>query len=188
VNTPTHLLLSAAVFGKPARPKVNLAAIAGGLIPDLSLYAMAGHSLFVVGNSGSYVFGQQYFSEEWQNVFRIDNSFFLWGLVVLVGIAFTRPWIIALGGSATLHLATDLPLHNDDARQHFWPLTDWIFQSPISYWDSAHYGTIISILEAFLCTILVIILVRRFRSFLSRSLILACFLPQIAFFAGIMLD
>jgi len=29
----------------------------------------------------------------------------------------------------------DFPLHHDDGRPHFWPLSGWIFESPLSYWD-----------------------------------------------------
>ncbi|MDE2793144.1 MAG: cobalamin biosynthesis protein CobQ [Paracoccaceae bacterium] len=180
MNTPTHLLIAVTAFGKPAEFRINTGAILGGLLPDLSLYAMAGYSLFILGNSGDHVFGTQYFSEEWQNVFRIDNSLFLWGGLLAAGMMLARPWLSALGGSGILHIVTDLPLHNDDARQHFWPATDWVFESPISYWDSSRYGNIVSVVEAGLCLVLMIVLVRRFRSIPGRALVLLCGAPQIA--------
>ena len=43
--------------------------------------------------------------------------------------------LIALFSAALVHLTLDFPLHNDDARAHFWPLTNWKFTSPVSYWD-----------------------------------------------------
>ena len=47
---------------------------------------------------------------------------------------------MAFGAAGLLHLASDFALHNDDARPHFWPVSDWIFESPVSYWDSAHHA------------------------------------------------
>lgn len=42
MNTTAHLLLAAAVFAKPDSPKITTAAITRALLPDISLYAMAG--------------------------------------------------------------------------------------------------------------------------------------------------
>lgn len=164
MNTPAHLLLAAGVFAKPECPKVTRAAIIGGLLPDLSLYVMACTSLFILGNEPGYVFDVQYFSDSWQQVFAIDNSFILWGL--LLGFALWRrsDWAIGLSGSAFLHLCFDFPLHHDDARQHFWPISNWVFESPFSYWDSNHYGTIISVLEQILVLGILVLLWRRFKS------------------------
>lgn len=112
---------------------MTAAAIAGALIPDLSLYLMAGWELLIQGTDPEIVFGQMYFSESWQAVFRIDNSFVIWGLLLVAGIMARSAVLFALCGAALLHLALDFPLHNDDARAHFWPLTNWKFISPVSY-------------------------------------------------------
>ena len=184
MNSPTHILLGAAVFGRPDKRKVNTAAVLGAFLPDLSLYAMAGYSLFVVGNSPGYVFGTQYFSSEWQDVFKLDNSVFVWGLFLAVGMAFARPWLVAFSGSGLLHIATDFPLHNDDARQHFWPLSDWVFESPISYWDSTRFGNTVALIETGLCIFLMALLLIRFKSVASRSMIVVCGLPQLSFVAA----
>lgn len=135
MNTPAHLLIGAAAFGRGGGRKVIWAAFAGALIPDLSLYLMAGVSLGVLGIPADTVFGELYFSDAWQTVFAIDNSAVLWG--ALLGLALWRrsAWAVALTGAALLHLALDFPLHHDDGRPHFWPLSGWIFESPLSYWD-----------------------------------------------------
>ena len=44
--------------------------------------------------------------------------------------------------AALLHIALDFPLHADDAHRHFWPVSDWRFFSPVSYWDPAHNGLV----------------------------------------------
>mmetsp|Transcript_22627 Transcript_22627/g.37044 ORF Transcript_22627/g.37044 Transcript_22627/m.37044 type:complete len:154 (-) Transcript_22627:1973-2434(-) len=109
---------------------------------------MAGTALFILGIAPQRVFDELYFSDAWQMVFAIDNSFFVWG--ALLGIALWRqvPWAIALTGAGLLHLCLDFPLHHDDGRSHFWPLTRWVFESPLSYWDRAHGAMWVAPFEA----------------------------------------
>jgi len=70
--------------------------------------------------------------------------------------------VLVFALAAILHVLTDLPLHHDDGHPHFWPLTNWIFRSPVSYWDPAHHGHIWSVVEFLLALTLVVILWRRF--------------------------
>jgi hypothetical protein len=164
MNTPAHLLLAAGVFAKPDSPKITAAAIIGGLLPDISLYAMAAFSLFVLGNTPAHIFNVQYFSDSWQQIFAIDNSFILWGVLAGLAMWMRKPWMIALTGSAILHLCFDFPLHHDDARMHFWPLSTWIYESPFSYWDGRYYGALISNMEQMMVIGVFILLWRRFKS------------------------
>lgn len=148
MNTPAHLIFGITAFGRKDMQVVTWAAAAGALIPDLSLYLLAGTHLMVLGTDPSVVFDQMYFSEEWQRIFRVDNSFILWGIALGLALMAKSRVFIALTGAALLHLLLDFPLHNDDARAHFWPLTNWKFFSPVSYWDPRHFGHIVAPLEA----------------------------------------
>ena len=38
------------------------------------------------------------------------------------------------------HTLADFFTHVDDVRPLFWPLSGWTWASPVSYYDSAHYG------------------------------------------------
>lgn len=180
MNTPAHLIMGAAAFAKPGAPWVTLAAIAGAIAPDLSLYLMAGWHLLILGTSPRIVFDELYFSDLWQQVFAIDNSFFLWGALLLAGLATKRSWLIAFGGAGLLHIAFDFSLHHDDGRMHFWPLSNWIFESPVSYWDRNHYGDIVGPLEMALSLILLVVLWRRFQAMIPRAIIFAAALMQLA--------
>lgn len=161
MNTPAHLLIGAAVFGRPTTTRFLAAALAGAMLPDLSLYLMAGVSLAILDIPPNVVFGELYFSRSWQMVFAIDNSFFVWG--GLLGVAMWRrsAWAIALCGAAILHLALDLPLHHDDGRAHFWPATRWVFESPLSYWDRGHGAAWMAPIEGVLACISSWVLWRR---------------------------
>ena len=143
MNTPAHLLIGSAAFASPDRRGTFLWAALGSLAPDLSLYVMAMVSLFVLGISPQVVFGEYYYSDAWQAVFAIDNSFILWAVGLAVAVAVKAPRAIAFAAAGLLHIALDFPLHTHDARQHFWPVTDWVFHSPVSYWDSGAYANIV---------------------------------------------
>lgn len=185
MNTPAHLIFGAAIFARPNKPKVNAAAIIGGLFPDFSLYFLVFWSRFVAKNDFSYIFDVQYFSTTWQAVFAIDNSFILWGIVLSVGLWMRRDWIWVLAGSALIHLLFDFLLHHDDARRHFWPLSDWVFVSPLSYWDDDHHGALVGGMEMVAVFCMLLILARRFRrswiSLLFVIIALAEFIPIIMF-------
>ncbi|MEP1962015.1 cobalamin biosynthesis protein CobQ [Tateyamaria sp.] len=161
MNTPAHLLMGAALFGRPAQTSILVAAFAGAVLPDLSLYLMAGTSLYVLGIPAHTVFNELYFSPAWQAVFAIDNSFVIWGVLLAVALWRQVPWAIALTGAALLHLAFDFPLHHDDGRPHFWPLTGWVFDSPISYWDRAHGARWVAPIEAGVATVCAAVIWRR---------------------------
>lgn len=149
MNTPAHLLIGAAVMGRKGSRPVIWAAFAGALLPDLSLYILAGSALYLFGVAPRVVFDELYFSDSWQTIFSVDNSFVIWG--ALFGLTLWRrvPWGIALTGAGLLHLCLDFPLHHDDGRAHFWPLTGWIFESPLSYWGRDHGAMWLAPIEAF---------------------------------------
>ncbi len=111
MNTPAHLIFGAAAFGRPEHRWTLVAALAGGLAPDLSLYLMVGWHLLVLGTDLQVVFGQLYYSDAWQRVFAVDNSMILWGL--MFALALWRNWrvLIAFAGAGLLHIGLDFLLH-----------------------------------------------------------------------------
>lgn len=180
MNLPAHLLIGAVAFARPNVVKVNFAALLGSIAPDVSLFVLSGWSIYVLGIAPARVFDELYFSQAWQQVFAIDNSVFLWGLILGLGIWLKRGWIQVFAGAGLLHLLADFPLHNDDARAYFWPLSDWVFYSPLSYWDPRHYGNIIGPLEIAMSLILGIILWRRFSGWRVRLALLSLAVLQMA--------
>ena len=177
-------MFAAAAFTRPGQPRSNVAAILGGFAPDASLYALVGYGAFVLGRSESELFGRDYFSPAWQTVFAIDNSIFVWSLVLLLGVwSGLRP-LAVFAGAALLHIAFDLPLHHDDGRPHFWPLTDWVYESPISYWDHRRHGDIVGVVEVVLVLGLAVLLWRRFKGWFARAAIVACALAEAAPFVA----
>ena len=185
MNTPAHLIFGMAAFGRVDRRDVTAAALLGSLLPDLSLYLLVGWSLLVQGLSPGTVFGTLYFSALWQRIFAVDNSMPLWGLLLAAGLWRRWPGLVAFGGAGLLHLALDFALHSDDARRHFWPLSDFVFHSPLSYWDPRHFGNLVGPLEVGLSLLICGVLWRRFTNRVMRALIvflgLAEFVPVLMF-------
>ncbi len=189
MNTPAHLLIAAAAFAQPGARARNTAALVGGFLPDASLYGMVAINGLIRGMPPSEIFGRAYFDPFWQGIFAVDNSVFVWGAALIAGLGSGLGALIAFAGSGLLHIATDLPLHHDDGRAHFWPFSDWIFNSPVSYWDRSAYGDVVSLLEVVLCTGLAVILWRRFHGWPARvavsTALVALLLPSVIF--GLML-
>jgi hypothetical protein len=153
MNTPSHLMLSLAVLtrrGEGNEPTYVAPAIIGALLPDAPMFVFYAIEKFVLGSSEQEIWNSRYFLTEWQDFFDLFNS------VPIVAVALFVAWKTKHTGwyicflSMLLHIACDLPLHHDDGHRHCWPLSDWRFASPVSYWDANHYGRPAAIAESLL--------------------------------------
>ncbi len=180
VNTPAHLIFGGASFGRRDRPSATWAALAGAAAPDLSLYMMTAVSIWGLGVPAQTVFREYYYSDAWQSVFAIDNSFILWGILFVVAMA--RHWtlVVAFSGAALLHVALDFPLHNHDARRHFWPVSDWVFRSPFSYWDRSRHAGIIGPIEIGMSMLLAAWCLVRFPQWRIRAVVCALAVAELS--------
>jgi len=174
MNTPTHLLICAAVLARspdhPVKPERGHygAILLGGLIPDLAIFTMFGWERLVVGVSESELWRDVYWQDPWQTLVAIGNSAPLYGIVLLGGILFRKTLVVVFALAALLHLLFDFPFHHDDAHSHLWPFSDWRFLSPISYWDTNHFGQYVSMMEFILALMLIFVLWRRFKVLKAR--------------------
>lgn len=198
--TQTHFLVAAALFCNPKRPaRQNAAVLAGAFAPDAAIYTLFIWSK-IVGIPEQELWSVVYFAEPMTTMTAIANSAPLYVLIGIIGIALVRPASVELAGphaagtpagfgrfvaashtnmsilfalAALTHLAGDLPVHAGDAHPHFWPLTDWRFISPVSYWDPRHFGTQFGVAETVLGIALSVIVFRRFKALWVRGLTLA---------------
>lgn len=184
MNTPGHLLVGAAVFARPPTWRILVAALLGAAAPDLSIIGMVWWAENVQGHAPQVIFNDLYFSQSWQAIFAIDNSIPIW--TVAFGLAIWKSWAAgrALTGAGLLHLLTDLLLHNDDGRAHFWPFTYWKFESPVSYWDGDHYGTTAAVVLFLISMGCFAMLFQRFESWIARGAFAIMLLGE-AYFAWI---
>ncbi len=125
----------------------------------------------VRGASEGAIWNDLYFRPEWQSVFDAFHSWPLIGLGLWLAHRMASSRWSVFFVSMALHSVGDFLLHNDDAHRHFFPLSDFRFLSPVSYWDPRYWGTIIGPLEALMVIVGSIVLYRRYESFKTRALL-----------------
>lgn len=170
MNTPTHILLSVATLtrdrGNGESTYVG-PAVLGAVLPDAPMFGFYAVEKFLIGSSERNIWDTRYFLPAWQDFFDLFNSIpiALAGLLIClagsrrrpkdsvekdldrqpvgslaqIGFGSWRGWAV-LFASMLLHMLADLPLHHDDGHRHLWPIWNWRFESPVSYWDPSHFG------------------------------------------------
>ncbi|NOZ31734.1 MAG: hypothetical protein GXP01_01380 [Alphaproteobacteria bacterium] len=178
--TSTHILIGAVVTTRPGQTRLQIAAgWFGGLFPDISMFVMVAVSrLPGVGPVNLWVKPDGwYWNEPWRTFDISINS--IPAFIVILGLAV---WLWRRGGrmagygfalfafsvSALLHMTVDFLTHASDARPNFWPLSSWIFNSPVSYYEDAYFGAIMRPLDLILGLGLAVFLIWRFRSLIIR--------------------
>lgn len=166
VITSTHILLSLAVLSKASERKRNLSIVSGSLIPDLAIFLWAPYQALVNGVSGAQMWEELYFQAPMQDLIAWFNSIPIYAALLFIGFfARSKSWgtlLVVFALAALIHISLDLPVHADDAYRHFWPLSDWRFYSPFSYWDIDHHAAWVGKIDIGIALLCVAILWRRF--------------------------
>ncbi|MEM7728263.1 MAG: hypothetical protein AAF311_03220 [Pseudomonadota bacterium] len=178
MNTPTHALVALAALSKREDRARNLWVLAGGLIPDLAIFLWAPWQRWGLGRDWSAIWRDHYFEPPMQTLIALFNSVPIYAALALVGwTARATRWgglLLVFSLAALLHIALDLPVHAHDAYRHFWPLSDWRFHSPISYWESHLGARWVSVAELAICAVCAWVLWPRFTAGWVRGLIILC--------------
>lgn len=187
--TTTHILIAGAILTRRRAPKrQNALAFFGGFFPDLSVFLMVAFSSITSIGRGNMWRSPDglYWQEPWQSFSAISNSIPLYAVLGLSAWLLTmyvplyrQYWrlLSVFAAGALLHVLADFPVHTDDAHVHFWPVTDWRFYSPVSYYQSRNYGDIVGAIELVVGIGLVGLLLWRFRNIWARVFILALLAP-----------
>ena len=166
MNSPTHSLLALALLSKKGHTKRNWAVFIGSIVPDLAIYLWAPYQRFVNGVSGTEMWRELYFQPPMQNLIAFFNSIPIYLALAAIGwVLRTKTFgkiLLFFALAALIHMATDMPVHSEDAYRHFWPISDWRFYSPLSYWDSDHHSFWVSLIESAIALTCVVVLWRRF--------------------------
>jgi membrane-bound metal-dependent hydrolase YbcI (DUF457 family) len=187
MNTQTHIIMGAALFGRDIPRRAWIGAL-GGFLPDIPMIAIV-IGLKIAGTPDQVIFDEMYWQNWWQITNGIAHNFWLWGGLLALSVfmrerlsaslAAIEGWSLSavFAVSALLHVFVDFLCHREDAHMSLWPVTRWKFMSPVSYYDSEHYGRWFSLFEAGLGLVLAVLLFRRFRNvFVRAALGLAIFL------------
>lgn len=140
MNTPSHALLNLALLTHVSDQPLMLAIASGAIAPDIPLFIFYAWTKGVQRLPESQIWGEAYYRPFWQGWIDLCHSMPLAGLAAwgCWQMGWTPATLFFI--SMILHSLGDLPVHHDDAHQHFWPLSSFRWFSPLSYWDPKHYG------------------------------------------------
>jgi hypothetical protein len=188
VITSTHALLALAALSKRGERKRNLSVFTGSLLPDLAIFLWAPYQSIVHGVSGDEMWNELYFAPPMQNLIAWFNSIPIYAGLLLIGlVARSKTWgklLVVFALAALIHIATDMPVHADDAYRHFWPISDWRFYSPFSYWDVEHHAAWVGKLDIFIALACIAVLWRRFPSRWVKIVLSVTAIPYILLLVG----
>ncbi len=171
MNTPAHVVTGLLLVGRRDRPELTGPIVLGTLLPDAPMFLFYLWQKLVARTPEAVIWGSRYFDDTWQAFFDVFNSLPLIGLGLLGARALGAPRLLACLAGMAVHVLGDLPLHREDGHRHFFPLSDWRFMSPVSYWDPAHHGTLFAIFEIGLVLVGCVVLARRHDSVALRALL-----------------
>jgi membrane-bound metal-dependent hydrolase YbcI (DUF457 family) len=168
VETYSHAFFTGVLarYGFKASPAATTASMVGAVLPDLpALVATA----YYWNSRNSMP------RKELVDAIYLTGPFGRAGVLlhsaVLVGLLLGLYWLVGLWERDRCkillwfligwagHTMVDFLTHSDDARPLFWPISDWKWASPISYYDPLHYGREFFFVEhgAILLTILLLL-------------------------------
>jgi len=160
MNTPAHVVINLMALGRKAEPRLQGFIVTGALLPDIPMFLFYFVVKIIQRVPEREIWDTLYYQDGWQTFFDTFNS------VPLIAVGMLIAWRLKARGaqllfsSMAVHVALDLPLHHEDAHRHFFPLSDWRFSSPVSYYDPAHYGHFVLPIEALLVAVCTVLLYR----------------------------
>ncbi len=154
MNTPAHILVNLAIFTRPNRAKVVSAIALGAFFPDIPIFLFYFYEKVILGNLEGAIWGVNYNESPWHILIQYAHSFVITGALGVV--CYFKKWryFAFFFASMFFHSVFDFPVHHDDAHSHFLPISQYKFQSPLSYWDPRHYGQYFMIFESVLVLVL----------------------------------
>ncbi len=172
--TPSHIIYSWALAKYTEKTTTNsgeyrtTAFILGAFLPDIPIFIFFLVCGVVLGYGHTQLWDHLYFNSGWSIAFTLSHSLIFWPLTL--AIAHYKNWLFLqwLTISVIFHILIDFCVHTADAYSHFWPLSNWRFISPISYWDTASYGQYVDLFDSVLVLILTSWLFNYYSSPLAR--------------------
>lgn len=169
------MLTAATLLTRKDKPLRNSAVLLGSLLPDLSIFILFGWAR-ANGIPQYEIWRTIYWQEPWQTLSAISNSVPIWLAVLMLALFGRSKLVVAAAAAVLIHIALDFPVHAGDAHKHFWPLTNWRFHSPLSYWDPGHHSRYVMLAELMLCIGCIVVLGQRFSGWIVRGVLLLALL------------
>ena len=153
MNTPSHYIINLALLGQTIAPKQNIAITIGAILPDIPIFVFYFLAKYIYKLPESKIWSEAYYEPFNQNIVALFHSLPLALIGGLICFYFDWKFGAVLCASMICHSLLDLPVHNNDAHRHFFPISDYRFLSPFSYWDVNHYAKYVAGVEVLLVLI-----------------------------------
>lgn len=182
MNSPAHTVINLALLGRNVPKRYVPPIVIGSILPDLPIFIFYFIQKIIFRATEKGIWSEAYFNPLWQNIFDLFNS------IPLICLGLLVSWWRKAGASGYLfasmlvHVLLDFPFHNDDAHRHFFPVSGWKFESPLSYWDPTHFGCVLAPLEVFAVAFCSAFLFRRHPSRPARVAVLMLVFTYLAYF------
>ena len=169
MTTQSHVILNIALLSKRDKPFLHLYAFFGAVVPDLPMYIFFIVESLIRKTPQRELWGSRYFAEAWQNFFDLFNAVPL--ILIVLGVGYyllNSERTVVFAWSMLIHCVFDFLTHHDDGHHHFFPISDFVFESPISYWDEDHYSGVVALVERLTILVASIYLFPRLKTRLAR--------------------
>lgn len=188
MKTPSHIIINLAIKRIKGLRNARIpwqAVFWGSMMPDIPLGVLSLGATFyyrvILGNQSpdlmETILHPLYFNNPfWISAHNLLHAPFILGLSLAIlwrwrtRAGKVQHWLFWFFSSSTIHTGIDILTHYDDGPLIFWPFNgSFRFNSPISYWDPAHFGTEFMIFELLLDAVLVaFLLLPKITSYLNR--------------------
>lgn len=145
MQTVGHVILNIALLAGEGAPTAAIGL--GAVLPDLPIAALYATQR-LQGRSADEIWAVHYQRPGWLAVIHGAHSIPLGLLGLTLCLALHAPFGAALFASVVCHALADLPVHARDAHRHFLPLSNYRFESPLSYWDPRFHAREVVTAEA----------------------------------------
>jgi len=178
MNTQSHAIINLFILRKLFKKKVdklkhfNLIVVLGSILPDVPMFFFFIWYTFIVPTAQRTIWNTLYFSDSWQMLFNLFNSIPIFLGIALFAYWFSKTRLFIFCLANLLHFVGDFFVHQEDAHAHFFPLSNYKFISPISYWDRSSGGAWFSVVEAIIILIISIFLFKHIKTWWGKALLI----------------
>jgi hypothetical protein len=147
MKTPSHAMVNVGLLSFWVTPALALPLFVGAILPDVPIFILYAWAKFWKKLDEKTIWSDVYYQKFWQDWVALFHSFPIGIALFAIGLWGHWPILSAIAASLILHNLGDFPLHHDDAHRHFYPVSQFRYVSPLSYWDTKHYGRQVAALE-----------------------------------------
>ena len=155
MRTFSHAVVAASLGRKSRLERGSLLALVlGSVLPDLPVGVLMVLALLEEPDmdAAMVIMDRAFYSSPlWIALHNTPHSFAAMGALSLFAYLFVQRrwgrWLLWYAAGATLHITIDIFTHATDGPMFLYPLNDFRFESPVSYWDPAYYGQLFAALE-----------------------------------------